>query len=45
MAPSVMAGIPALKADYTQLRARMDKAVQDFQNNLGSVRTGRASVP
>jgi len=44
MAPSVMAGIPALKADYTQLRARMDKAVQDFQNNLGSVRTGRASV-
>jgi ribosome recycling factor len=44
MAPSVMAGIPALKADYTQLRARMDKAVQDFQNSLGSVRTGRASV-
>ena len=44
MAPSVIAGIPALKADYTQLRARMDKAVQDFQNNLGSVRTGRASV-
>ena len=44
MAPTVMAGIPALKADYTQLRARMDKAVQDFQNNLGSVRTGRASV-
>jgi ribosome recycling factor len=44
MAPSVMAGIPALKADYAQLRSRMDKAVADFQNNLGSVRTGRASI-
>jgi ribosome recycling factor len=44
MAPSAMAGIPALKADYTQLRSRMDKAVQDFQNNLASVRTGRASI-
>jgi ribosome recycling factor len=44
MAPSVMAGIPALKADYAQLRTRMDKAVQDFQTNLGSVRTGRASI-
>jgi ribosome recycling factor len=44
MAPSVMAGIPALKADYAQLRSRMDKAVHDFQNNLGSVRTGRASI-
>jgi ribosome recycling factor len=44
MAPSVMAGIPALKADYAQMRSRMDKAVQDFQNNLGSVRTGRASI-
>jgi ribosome recycling factor len=44
MAPSVMAGIPALKTDYTQLRSRMDKAVHDFQNNLASVRTGRASI-
>jgi ribosome recycling factor len=44
MAPSVMAGIPALKADYAQLRSRMDKAVADFQSNLGSVRTGRASI-
>lgn len=44
MAPSVMAGIPALKAESAQLRARMDKAVADFQNNLGSVRTGRASI-
>lgn len=44
MAVSVMAGIPALKESSTQLRSRMDKAVQDFQTNLGSIRTGRASV-
>ena len=44
MAPSVMAGIPALKSDAAQLRARMDKAVLDFQTNLGSIRTGRASI-
>jgi len=43
MAPSFIAGIPALKADYAQLRTRMDKAVADFQTNLGSIRTGRAS--
>lgn len=44
MAPSVMAGIPALKETHAQLRTRMEKAVADFQNNLGSIRTGRASV-
>jgi ribosome recycling factor len=44
MAPSVMAGIPALKETHAQLRSRMDKAVADFQTNLGSVRTGRASI-
>lgn len=44
MAPTVMAGIPALKSDYAQLRTRMDKAVGDFQTNLGSIRTGRASI-
>ena len=44
MAPSVMAGIPALKADHAQLRTRMDKAVLDFQTNLGSIRTVRASI-
>ena len=44
MAGSFMAGIPALKSDYAQLRSRMDKAVGDFQTNLGSVRTGRASI-
>jgi ribosome recycling factor len=41
---SVMAGIPALKDTYQQLRTRMDKAVQDFQANLASTRTGRASI-
>ncbi len=44
MAPSVMAGVPALKEAYAQLRSRMDKAVADFQTNLASVRTGRASI-
>jgi len=44
MPPSAMAGIPALKEPHAQLRSRMDKAVQDFQTNLGSIRTGRASI-
>jgi ribosome recycling factor len=44
MAVSVMAGIPALKEIQGQLKSRMDKAVQDFQANLASTRTGRASV-
>jgi ribosome recycling factor len=44
MAVSVMAGIPALKDTHQQLRTRMEKAVADFQSNLASARTGRASV-
>jgi ribosome recycling factor len=44
MAVSAMAGIPALKDIHHQLKSRMDKAVQDFQTNLASTRTGRASV-
>ncbi|WP_446744694.1 ribosome recycling factor [Silvibacterium acidisoli] len=44
MAPAVMAGIPALKDQYQQLRTRMDKAVKDFQTSLTSLRTGRASI-
>jgi len=44
MAPPLMAGIPALKETYIQLKTRMDKAVDDFRNNLSSARTGRASV-
>jgi ribosome recycling factor len=39
-----MAGIPALKDSFLQLKTRMDKAVQDFQTNLASTRTGRASI-
>lgn len=39
-----MAGIPALKDTYQELKTRMDKAVEDFRINLSSVRTGRASI-
>jgi ribosome recycling factor len=39
-----MAGIPALKDIHNQLKARMEKAVDDFRGNLASTRTGRASV-
>src|SRR5438477_13081851 len=44
MAVSMMAGNPALKDAYAQLKARMDKAVTDFRSSLLSTRTGRASV-
>lgn len=44
MAVSVMAGIPALKDLYQQLKSRMEKAVAGFQSNLASTRTGRASA-
>ena len=44
MAVSAMAGIPALKEVYTQLKTRMDKAVEDFRANLAAARTGRATV-
>ncbi|MBV9669960.1 MAG: ribosome recycling factor [Acidobacteriales bacterium] len=44
MPPSVMAGHPALKDTYQQLKGRMDKAVSDFQAGLLTARTGRASV-
>ncbi|GGH04837.1 ribosome recycling factor [Silvibacterium dinghuense] len=44
MPPAVMANIPALKDSYLQLKSRMDKAVADFQSNLASTRTGRASI-
>jgi ribosome recycling factor len=39
-----MAGHPALKDLYNDLKRRMDHAVADFQANLASTRTGRASV-
>lgn len=44
MAQPTMAGVPALKETYTQLKTRMDKAVDDFRKALVSTRTGRASV-
>ncbi len=44
MAVSAMAGIPALKELYGDLKRRMDHAVADFQSNLAATRTGRASV-
>ncbi len=44
MAGSTMAGTPALKDVYQQLKLRMDKAVEDFRLSLSSTRTGRASV-
>ena len=39
-----MASVPALKEIYTQLKTRMDKAVEDFRREMGAVRTGRATV-
>ncbi|MGB6975719.1 MAG: ribosome recycling factor [Terracidiphilus sp.] len=44
MAFSFMAGNPALKDLYNDLKRRMDHAVTDFQSNLASTRTGRASA-
>ncbi len=39
-----MATLPALKEIYLQLKARMDKAVDDFRREMTATRTGRASV-
>src|ERR1700757_2798000 len=44
MAGSLMAGNPATKQLYADLKRRMDQAVSGFQNNLASTRTGRASA-
>jgi ribosome recycling factor len=44
MAASIMAGHPALKDVYNDIKRRMEKAVADFQANLAATRTGRASV-
>ncbi|HEY2856959.1 MAG TPA: ribosome recycling factor [Terracidiphilus sp.] len=44
MAVSAMAGIPALKDLYGDLKRRMDSAVATFQSQLASTRTGRASA-
>jgi ribosome recycling factor len=44
MAQPTMASLPALRESYAQLKTRMDKAVEDFRREMGSTRTGRASV-
>jgi len=44
MAQVSMASIPALKDSFSQLKTRMDKAVEDFRKEMASQRTGRASV-
>jgi ribosome recycling factor len=44
MAQVSMAAIPALKDSFVQLKTRMDKAVEDFRQEMASTRTGRASV-
>ncbi|HSB75197.1 MAG TPA: ribosome recycling factor [Terriglobales bacterium] len=44
MAQASMAAIPGLKDAYGTLKARMDKAVEDFRREMAAVRTGRASV-
>ncbi len=44
MAQATMASIAGLKETYTQLKTRMDKAVEDFRKAMAAVRTGRASV-
>jgi len=41
---SFMAGQPALKDLYNDLKRRMDQSVADFQATLASTRTGRASA-
>jgi ribosome recycling factor len=44
MAQSGMASIPALKDIFVQIKTRMEKAVEDFRQEMAGVRTGRASV-
>jgi len=44
MAQATMAAIPGLKETYSQLRTRMEKAVEDFRKAMAATRTGRASV-
>src|SRR5215467_2558556 len=44
MAQPTMASIAGLKDTYNQLKARMDKAVDDFRKEMSATRTGRANV-
>jgi ribosome recycling factor len=41
---SAMAGIEALKGTHQELKARMEKSVEDFRAHLLAARTGRANV-
>src|SRR5436309_380411 len=41
---AIMASIAGLKETYSQLKTRMEKAVEDFRKAMAAVRTGRASV-
>ena len=44
MAVTGMAANPAMKDLYNDIKRRMDTSVADFQNTLGSTRTGRANA-
>src|SRR6266550_4298554 len=44
MAQATMAAIPGLRETYSQLKSRMNKAVEDFRKAMAATRTGRASV-
>ena len=44
MAQATMAAIAGLRDTYSQLKTRMDKAVEDFRRAMAATRTGRASV-
>jgi ribosome recycling factor len=44
MAQPSMASVAGLKDAFAQVRARMDKAVEDFRTELAGLRTGRANV-
>lgn len=44
MPPSTLSSTPALKETHQQIKTRLEKSVADFQHNVQSLRTGRASV-
>src|ERR671924_613163 len=44
MAQASMAAIPGLRDTYSQLKTRMEKAVEDFRKAMAATRTGRANV-
>ncbi len=44
MAQPTMAAVAGLKETYAQLKARMERAVDDFRKAMAATRTGRANV-